>query len=330
MGIKVPKLGKAAAVVLIVLYLFALVGVIAFIALSHDVPLLQPQGIIAAEQKSLLATTVFLMLLVIIPVFILVAWISWKYRAGNKKTKYTPNWDHSHVLEAIWWGFPLAIIAILSVITYISSHKLDHFKPIESDKAAVKVQVVALQWKWLFIYPEHGIAAVNQVRFPEKTPVNFSITSDAPMNSFWIPALGGQIYAMSGMSTKLHLMADKVGVYNGASANISGEGFAGMKFKAHSTNEIDFENWVYSVKNSSPQLDVNEYKNLALPTEDNPVKTYGLADKNLYDKIIMKYMGHGGHSGLEKNKAEPESYRQEPDKVPEEGDDSHDDHERGH
>lgn len=328
MGIKVPKLGKAGAV-LIVLYLVALVSIVAFIALNNEVPLLEPQGMIASEQKTLLTTTALLMLLIIVPVFTLVVWISWKYRASNKKAKYSPNWDHNNLLEVIWWGFPLAIIVILAVITYISSHSLDHFKPIESDKPPVRVQVVALQWKWLFIYPEHGIAAVNEVRFPERTPVNFSITSDAPMNSFWIPSLGGQIYAMSGMSTKLHLMADKVGVYNGASANISGEGFAGMKFKAHSTSDIDFENWVHSVKRESPQLNLNEYNNLALPTENNPVKTYTLGDTKLYDKILMKYMNHGGHSGIKKNETKSESYKQEQDNVPEEGDDSHD-HERGH
>src|SRR5690606_37843234 len=136
--------------------------------------------IVAAEQKKLLQITTFLMVLIVIPVFTLVAWISWKYRASNKKAKYSPSWDHNNALEAVWWGFPLVIIVILSVITYISSHSLDHFKPLESGKPPVTVQVVALQWKWLFIYPEHGVAAVNEVRFPEKTPVNFIITSDAP------------------------------------------------------------------------------------------------------------------------------------------------------
>lgn len=331
MGKKVPKLGKAGGV-LVCLYLVALGAVIAFIVFNNDVPVLNPQGMIASEQRSLLGITTFLMLLVIVPVFILVAWISWKYRASNKKAKYTPNWDKSNILEAIWWGFPLAIIAVLSVITFLSSHALDHFKPIESDKPPIKVQVVALQWKWLFIYPEQGIAAINEIRFPEKTPVNFTITSDAPMNSFWIPALGGQVYAMSGMSTKLHLIADKVGVYNGASANISGEGFAGMKFKAHSVSEIDFENWVHSIKNRKPALNIAEYDRIALPTQNNPVKTYTLADKSLYDKIVMKYMGHGGN-GVKKEEPQAEDYQQEPDRVPEEGDEHHgrdDAHEGGH
>lgn len=302
MGIKVPqvpKLGKA-GVVLAILYILAFISVIIFLVQGNAMPVLQPEGTIADQQRSLLIVGSILMLLIIVPVFWLTFWISWKYRASNKKAKHMPEWDHNNTLEAIWWGFPLIIIIILSVITYYSSHALDHFRPIESDKAAVKVQVVALQWKWLFIYPEHGIAAVNEVRFPEKTPVDFTITSDAPMNSFWIPSLGGQIYAMSGMSTKLHLMADTIGTYNGASANISGEGFAGMKFKAYSVSETDFENWVQSVKRDSTALDVSEYNELAPPSKDNPVKTYRLADKGLYDKILMKYMGHHSEQSAQK------------------------------
>jgi cytochrome o ubiquinol oxidase subunit 2 len=295
MGKRSPKL-TIAKVILLGLYVVAVGMAIAFVLSHNNVAVLNPQGTIADQQVTLMVISVLLMLVVVVPVFILTFWIAWKYRAGNTKAKHSPNWDGNHALEAIWWGFPCVIIAILAVFTFISSHQLDPFKPLVSDKPAINIQVVALQWKWLFIYPDYDVASVNEVRFPEKTPVNFHITSDAPMNSFWIPSLGGQIYAMSGMSTKLHLMADKVGVYKGASANISGEGFAGMKFDALSVEETDFKNWVQSTKRSSILLDVNEYNKLASPSKDNPKSTYALADRGLYDKIIMKYMAPEGQT----------------------------------
>lgn len=304
MGIKVPKLGIAGAI-LIGLYVIVIGSLITFIVMNNDIPILDPQGMIAGQQRSLMGIAVGLMLLVVIPVFILAAYISWKYRASNKKAKHSPDWDHNNTLEAIWWGFPLLLIIILSVITFQSSHTLDPFRKIESNKPAVEIQVVALQWRWLFIYPEHNIATINEIKFPEKTPVNFTITSDAPMNSFWIPALGGQVYAMSGMSTKLHLMADKLGSYNGASANISGEGFSGMKFKAYSTTDTEYKNWIQDIKSTGQPLNLGAYHKLALPSKNSSVAYYKLEDPELYDKIIMKYMGHGS----EKKDGDSEGYK---------------------
>jgi cytochrome o ubiquinol oxidase subunit 2 len=150
--------------------------------------------------------------------------------------------------------------------------------------------VVALQWKWLFIYPEQHIASVNFVQFPDQRPLNFQITADAPMNSFWIPKLGGQVYAMSGMSTQLHLMADKPGDYRGISANMSGEGFSGMKFTARASTQKDFDAWVLKEKRSGVSLDKASYDQLALPSKDNAATTYTLAKHDLYDTIVMKYM----------------------------------------
>lgn len=276
---------------LVAVYVISLGSIVGYIALRGGVPILQPEGLIAAQQRDLLFIATGLMLLIVVPVFALTFYIAWKYRAGNRKAKYSPEWDRSNILEAIWWGFPLLIIIVLAVYTFISSHQLDPYRKLESAKPPVNVQVVALQWKWLFIYPDLGIASVNELGIPEKTPINFKITSDAPMNSFWLPSLGGQVYAMSGMSSKLHLMADKTGTYNGGSANLSGEGFAGMKFKAVSLSETDFSNWVQTVKRTSAPLDKAEYKKLAKPSKSHPVMTYALAEKNLYDMIIMKYMG---------------------------------------
>ncbi len=256
------------------------------------------QGTIADQQRSLMIIATLLMLIVVIPVFVLTFWIAWRYRATNKHAQHSPDWDHNNKLEAIWWGLPCVIIAILAVITWTSSHSLDPYRPLETSKEPVKIQVVALEWKWLFIYPQEKIATVNYVQFPENTPVNFEITADAPMNSFWIPSLGGQIYAMSGMTTKLHLLADKVGSYNGSSANLSGKGFSGMKFVAESVTDTDYMNWVQDVKHKSGQLDSAAYEKLARPTENVPRGSYNLTQSDLYDTIINKYMGsHGTKSG---------------------------------
>jgi cytochrome o ubiquinol oxidase subunit II len=273
--------------------LVTIAGIVAIFAVllnGHDMPILNPHGTIADQQRNLIVFTVLLGLVVIVPVFIMLFSIAWKYRESNTKAKYSPDWDHSRLYETIWWGVPCVIILILSVVAWKSSHDLDPYRPLTSNVKPIKIQVVSLQWKWLFIYPEQHTASVNLVQFPEDTPVNFEITSDAPMNSFWIPSLGGQVYAMSGMSTKLHLMAGTIGEYKGSSANISGEGFAGMNFVAKSTSKNDFDTWVKTNKDSAPNLDMTEYNKLATPSKNEKAKNYTLEEPNLYDKIIMKYM----------------------------------------
>lgn len=230
------------------------------------------------------------MLLVVIPVFILTAVIAWKFRASNSTAKYTPDWDHHTVAEVTWWAIPAAIILVLAIMTWNSSHTLEPSRPLTSVNPPLTIQVVALQWKWLFIYPEQNIATVGYVQFPKNTPVNFQITADAPMNSFWIPQLGGQIYAMAGMKTSLHLMADEIGKYNGSSANLSGVGFAGMKFTAEATTQDDFDTWVQSVGQSPNTLNLAEYQQLAKPSTNNQPAYYTLGQIGLYDEIVMKYM----------------------------------------
>jgi cytochrome o ubiquinol oxidase subunit II len=282
--------------VLLILLLVALAGLSAALMWGTNVAVLNPKGSVAQEQFDLIVFTSLLSLIVIIPVFTLTFYIAWKYREGNTKAKYRPDWDRNRLLESIWWLIPMALITVLAVIAWKTSHSLDPFKPIESDKKPLTVQVVALQWKWLFIYPEQDIATVNYVRFPVDTPINFEITSDAPMNSFWIPQLGGQIYAMSGMKTKLHLMADAAGEYAGSSANISGSGFAGMKFTAIASPQASFNRWVKTVKASPDRLDSRAYEELAEPSQDNPVAYYSSKDDSLYDTVIMKYMTPGMRS----------------------------------
>jgi len=265
---------------------------------THDITLLSPAGTIADQQRDLMNIAALLSIIIILPVFFLTAYMAWKYRAGNSKAKHSPNLDHNVFLEAVWWGVPLIIIVILAVITWNSSHALDPYKKLESSKKPVTIQVVAMEWKWLFIYPEQKIATVNFVQFPEDTPVNFQITADAPMNSFWIPKLGGQVYAMNGMTTKLHLMADSTGEYPGSSANISGKGFASMRFTAKSTSQRDFDSWVKANQKGHPALTFTQYDNLAKPSENNPVTYYAPPDHDLYDKIISKYMPDHGMTGM--------------------------------
>ena len=258
-----------------------------------NVAVLNPKGQIAAGQKDLIITTTLLMLIVVIPVFVLTGYIAIKYRDGNKSAKYSPDFDHSPLIEGLWWAIPFIIIAILSVMAWNSSHSLDPFKPLEHENKPLTVQVVAMQWKWLFIYPEQSVASVNMVHLPVDRPVNFQITSDAPMNSFWIPQLGGQIYAMSGMRTQLHLIADTPGKYHGQSANISGSGFAGMTFVARACQEADFEKWIAEVKSSPETLSLAHYDQLAEPTKKNPVSYYSVVDDGLFDSVIAKYMSPG-------------------------------------
>lgn len=257
-----------------------------------DFQVLSPQGEIGNKQRDLIVFTAILSLFVVIPVFVLLFVIAWRYREGNTKAKYRPDWDGNALAETIWWGLPCVIILILSVVIWNSSHELDPYRKLQASAKPVNVQVIALQWRWLFIYPDEKIATINDLRFPEKTPVNFTISANAPMNSFWIPKLGGMVYAMNGMSTKLHLSADTIGEYDGSSANLSGEGFADMTFKARSVSELDYKNWVRQSK-IEPVLDWQKYEQLAKPTRDTDERVFRLGDNSLYDKIIGKYMTHG-------------------------------------
>lgn len=283
-----------------VLYMLVFTGIILFLTLimqpfqvfhfKEYIALLYPKGIIALEERNLLLIIQALMLFVIIPVYILTFIFSWKYRANNPKAKYDPDLVDSNLAEYIWWGVPLVLTLIIGALTWIKTYELDPYKPIESEKKTMTIQVVALQWKWLFIYPEEKIASVNFLQFPKDTPIHFEITADAPMNSFWIPHLGGQIYAMPKMKTELYLIANEFGDFRGSSANLSGEGFAGMHFTSRSSSEEDYRAWVDSAKKMENHLSFDEYEKLALPSQNNPVALYLLEDEKLFDQIIMKYM----------------------------------------
>lgn len=214
-----------------------------------DMVLLTSEGEVAKGQSDLMMTAIYTMLLVVIPSIIMALWFGWKFRKDNKDADYQPNWAHSTTIEVVVWGIPVIIILFLAYITWKGTHAYDPYKSRSAEPSKdLVIQVIAEQFKWIFIYPEQKIATVNEVRFPEQQPISFRITSNFTMNSFFIPKLAGQIYAMAGMQTQLHMVADKQGVYRGFSSNYSGYGFSQMRFRAHSVANDEFNQWVSAIQ----------------------------------------------------------------------------------
>ncbi|MGF6933078.1 cytochrome o ubiquinol oxidase subunit 2 [Paraburkholderia sp. UCT70] len=255
---------------------------------SH-LDILNPKGSVGLAERDLIATSVWAMLIVVVPVILMTLFFAWRYRASNSNAEYRPGWTHSTAIEVAVWTIPALIILFLAVLTWKSTHELDPYRPLESQVKPINVEVVALDWKWLFIYPDLGIASVNQLAIPVGTPVNFRITSDTVMNSFFIPQLGGQIYAMAGMQTRLHLIADHAGDYAGTSANFSGKGFSDMKFRTLATSPEDFNAWVAKVRASSDRLDMDRYHAVSEPSEKDPVRYFSTVDPKLFNNIIARY-----------------------------------------
>ena len=274
---------------------------IAVLLSGCDAALVDPKGQIGVELKSLIITAFWLMMIVVIPVIVLTVVFAWKYRHSNHAAKYLPDWAHSNKIEAVVWLVPCVIILFLGIITWKTSHSLDPHKPIESDADTMEVQVVALDWKWLFIYPEQGIATVNEVAMPVDVPVHFRVTSASVMNSFFIPTLGSQIYAMAGMDNDVYLVANEAGVYDGKSSNYSGKGFSEMTFDARAMSQDDFDAWVDEVGQSSETLSYDgSYQELAEPSTDHPVEYFSDVSSGLYHGIVDSFHGgngQGGHGG---------------------------------
>jgi len=254
------------------------------------VALLDPAGPIGAEQKTLILTATALMLLVVVPVIFMALYFAWRYRASNKQATYDPKWSHSTKIEMVVWLIPAIIVMILGVLVWNSSHKLDPYRPLDTGVKPVIVEAVSLEWKWLFIYPEHNIATVNQLVFPANTPLSLKITSHNIMNSFFVPQLGGQIYSMPGMRTQLHLLADAPGNFDGISAQFSGAGFSDMNFRAIATTPQEFEDWVNKARKSSAALDLTKYRALAEPSVKHPVEYFSSVRPQLFECILHKDM----------------------------------------
>lgn len=273
-----------------ILLLILLMQPLEVLEFRQYIALLFPKGIIALEERNLLLLIQGLMLLVIVPVYVLTFIFSWRYSVHNPKAKYDPDLVDNKIAEYIWWGVPLVMTLLIAAITWFKTYELDPYKELPGKKKEMTIQVVALQWKWLFIYPEEKIATVNFLQIPVDTPIHFEITADAPMNSLWIPHLGGQIYAMPSMKTELNLMANEVGDYRGSSANLSGDGFAGMHFITRASTEEEYAAWVAHVKKSPLTLDLASYNLLAKPSKDTPPTLYRLTDTHLFHTILHKFM----------------------------------------
>jgi cytochrome o ubiquinol oxidase subunit II len=257
---------------------------------NGNMQLLNPQGYIAYEQSRILWGALIIGFLIAFFIIGAVFSVAFRFREENTRATYDPNWSISKRMHIVWWAVPLVAIVIISGLVWGTAHALDQYRPIQSAAKPIQVQVVALQWKWLFIYPQQQIASVNLLEFPANTPLDLQLTSDAPMNSFWIPELGGQIYEMPGMITQLHLLADKTGDFPGSPAQISGSGFATMRFTARSTSLESFNGWVQATKQSQHKLDISTYNTLAQPSSNYPPTGYALTDSNLFDEVLMKYM----------------------------------------
>jgi cytochrome o ubiquinol oxidase subunit 2 len=292
------KTSKGRPVRLVLLGLAGLALIIKVLLDGHNIALFNPKGLIAHEQLGLMAFTATLLLAVAIPALFLLFFTAWKYRESNPKATYAPNTPHSKLLDLSMWLIPSVFMLVLALVMWPATHRLEPNKVIAADAKPVTIQVIATRWKWLFIYPEQNIATVNFVQIPVHTPVTFQLTADeAPMSSFWIPNLGGMLYAMTGHVNDLNLIADTPGDYPGSTAEINGAGFAGMKFTARASSKADFDQWVQEVKLSPDVLNSAEYDQLIKPSENHPAAFYSATDSGLYDKVLMKYMGPSdGHS----------------------------------
>ncbi|MBP0440607.1 ubiquinol oxidase subunit II [Tianweitania sediminis] len=281
---------------------------------------MSPSGDIAAQQRDLIIISTVLMLIIILPVMALTVLFAWRYRQSNKDAPYDPDWDHSTQLELVIWAVPLLIIICLGAVTWMGTHLLDPYRPldrlaegrpVEANTQPLDINVVALDWKWLFIYPEYAIASVNEVAAPVDRPIRFNITSSSVMNSFYVPALAGMIYAMPGMETKLHAVINNPGVYEGFSANYSGHGFSNMRFRFHGVDEAGFDEWIENARAEGGALQRQDYLELERPSEKEPVQYFATVDPLLFRAILnmcvdpgkmcmseMAMIDRGGGAGL--------------------------------
>lgn len=271
--------------------------VIAYFIHDKNIAVFHPKGLIAQEQLHLTLFAGALLLAAAVPTMFLLYFTAWKYRESNTKAVHDPYVRLSKSFVWTMWVVPFIFALILAGVMWPATHRLEPKKKIAADAKPMTIQVIAMRWKWIFLYPEQNIATVNFVQLPVDTPVTFELTGDeVPMSSFWIPNLGGQLYAMTSHVNTLNLMAEVPGDYPGATAEINGPGFAGMRFTARASSAADFDRWVSETKQANHKLDAESYANLLKPSESNPAAYYSAYDTDLYGKVIMKYMGsHAAH-----------------------------------
>lgn len=256
---------------------------------TPNMALLDPAGPIGAHEKTVLLTAFGLMLLVVVPVFVMTAVFAWRYRASNKKAAYRPKWDFAWKIDAVVWLVPAIIVTALGVLSWKTTHELSPYRALAGSKKPIQVEAIAMDWKWLFIYPKRHIATVNQLVFPANRDISFKLTSATVMTSFFIPRLGTQIYAMAGMRTKLHLLADKTGTFVGRNFQLSGRGYSDMRFKAVATTPAKFHHWVQKVRQSGQALTLGKLKTLEKPSIPKSVIHYASVKPHLFQRVIDQF-----------------------------------------
>ncbi len=267
---------------------------------------LYPQGPIGVADKTILLDSLAIMLAIVGPTVVATLGFAWWFRASNTRARYLPEWSHSGQLELIVWAIPLLTIMLLGGVAWVGSHQLDPYRPLPSSDPPLEVQVVSLDWKWLFIYPDQHVASVNELVIPAGKPVHFAITSSSVMNAFFIPQLGSMIYSMNGMTTQLNLAADQPGTYYGQSSHFSGDGFSDMHFEVHALPAADFAAWVDKTRNNGPRLTTQSYSDLAKQTMNVAPFTYGSVEADLFHKIVTLAVPPGPGPPRETNPGAPE------------------------
>jgi cytochrome o ubiquinol oxidase subunit II len=247
---------------------------------------LDPHGPIASAERLILLNATAIMLVVVLPVVVLTLAFAWWYRASNARAAYRPDWSYSGYIELVTWSIPAMVVILLAAVAWIGSHELDPARALQSDVRPLRIEVASLDWKWLFIYPDQQVASVNQVVIPAGAPVEFLLTSASVMNSFFVPQLGSQIYTMPGMTTRLNLLAERLGDYAGLSTNFSGNGFSDMRFLVHAVAASEFETWLAHTREAGPTLNADAYSRLARAGGDTAVRTYRSVDRDLFERIV--------------------------------------------
>jgi len=251
---------------------------------------LNPKGVIAFEERQLLFDSLALMLIVVLPVIIMSFAFVYRYHQSRSGSEYKPDWCHSALLESIWWGVPMAIILILGIMTWTTTHELDPYNKIDVPGKPLQINVVALPWKWLFIYPEQKIATVNHLVLEKGRQVEFLLTTDnVPMSAFFIPQIGSQIYTMAGMRTRLHLIPTHIGTFRGLNSQYNGDGFSDMYFDVNVVVKKDLDRWYRKIKSSKKTLSAKAYKKLRQASIADPVQTFSKVEPNLFTTIIQSY-----------------------------------------
>jgi cytochrome o ubiquinol oxidase subunit 2 len=249
---------------------------------------LDPQGPVASAERLILINATAIMLVVVVPVIALTLAFAWRYRASNKRAVYWPDWSYSGHIELVVWSIPAMVVILLAGVAWTGSHLLDPARALKSEMKPIRIEVVSLDWKWLFIYPDLEVATVNELIVPSATPVEFLLTSATVMNSFFVPQLGSQIYTMPGMTTHLNLLAERPGDYPGLSANFSGDGFSDMRFLVHVVPASEFSSWRARATGEGAVLNADTYSHLARTAVGAQMQTYRSVDPNLFDRIVQQ------------------------------------------